>query len=383
VLKGVPNLSLTLRHATRDITKNMPVGESAAWLRQQLEHSFHSALLCTTRHDWQFISSETDTARLISHRPSTKKAPSREHDRKRADILDASAQDWLHGLDVTNDAGHVRASMADKYRQINRYLEILSHLAKECGWCSSEARVTRVLDSKSSKEDEDSSDSTRRATEVLTFADMGCGKGYLTFGAWHLFRRMWNQPVRVIGIEARKELVATTSDLARRIKAEGLEFSSGTIASANLPSVDALIALHACDTATDDAIRRGIELGAKLIVVAPCCHKELRRQLGKPEPLASVLRHGLMEERMAEWVTDGLRALFLEWAGYRTKVFEFVASEHTPKNLMITAVRHGGAFTNEAARQQIGEFKKFFGIRTHALDSLLEKFGEQREATAR
>ena len=104
--------------------------------------------------------------------------------------------------------------------------------------------------------------------------------------------------------------------------------------------MDALIALHACDTATDDAIRRGIELGAKPIVVAPCCHKELRPQFGKPEPLAPVLRHGVMEERMAEWLTDGLRALFLEWAGYRTKVVEFISSEHTPKNLMIAAVRH-------------------------------------------
>ena len=118
-------------------------------------------------------------------------------------------------------------------------------------------------------------------------------------------------------------------------------------------------------------IKRGIELGAKLIVVAPCCHKELRPQLGKPEPLAPVLRHGLMEERMAEWATDGLRALFLEWAGYRTKIMEFVGGEHTPKNLMIAAVREGAAFADEGARKRIEELKNFFGIKHHALDSLL------------
>jgi hypothetical protein len=177
----------------------------------------------------------------------------------------------------------------------------------------------------------------------------------------------------VIGVETRADLVATTNKLAQQIKAGGLEFVRGTIDSAQLPRVDALIALHACNTATDDAIRRGIELGAKLIVVAPCCHKEIRPQLGKPDPLASVLRHGLMEERMAEWTTDGLRALFLEWAGYRTKIMEFVASEHTPKNLMIAAVRERESFANVAVRKQIEDLKSFFAIERHALDPLLTR----------
>jgi hypothetical protein len=200
---------------------------------------------------------------------------------------------------------------------------------------------------------------------------MGCGKGYLTFGLWHLFARFWKLPVRVLGVEVRPELVNSTNGLARRIRAEGLEFMAGTIESAALPKIDALIALHACDTATDDAIRRGIELGAKLIIVAPCCHKEVRPQLGRPTPLAPVLEHGLMAERMAEWSTDGLRALFLEWAGYQTKMIEFVSTEHTPKNLMIAAVRHAEPFSSKAARDQIDQFKGFFGIKHHSLDSLL------------
>lgn len=210
-------------------------------------------------------------------------------------------------------------------------------------------------------------------SSALQLVDMGCGKGYLTFGLWHLFSRVWKQPVRVIGVETRADLVSTTNKLARQIKADGLEFVRGEIQSVKLPPVDALIALHACNTATDDAIRRGIELGAKLIVVAPCCHKELRPQLGKPEPLAAVLRHGLMEERMAEWATDGLRALFLEWAGYRTKILEFVASEHTPKNLMIAAIREGEPFVDDAARKKIEELKNFFSVQHQVLDPLLGK----------
>ena len=200
---------------------------------------------------------------------------------------------------------------------------------------------------------------------------MGCGKGYLTFGAWHLLRRRWRVPSKVVGVETRPELVRTISQLARKIDAPGLEFIAGNIASVELPRVDALIALHACNTATDDAICRGIEFGAKLIVVAPCCHQEIRPQLGKPAPLAAVLEHGIMAERMAEWATDGLRALFLEWAGYRTKIIEFIGSEHTPKNLMLAAIREREPFTNAAARERIIELKKFFGIEHHALDSLL------------
>jgi len=368
MLKGVPHLSLTLRHATHDVTRNIAASESAGWLREQLGGAFRSALLCTTTRDWQFISTEPGAARLIDHKPSSKSAPSREHDQPRNTLLDKSADDWLHGLGVLDRDGRLRASMAGKHRQINRYLEILSHLAKDCGWIgapvSDPART-------------DAPDTPGRRPE-LQIVDMACGKGYLTFGAWHLLSRIWKQPVRVIGVEAREDLVAATNKLAKQIKAEGLEFVSGTIESARLPRVDALIALHACDTATDDAIRRGIELNAKLIVVAPCCHKELRPQFAKPEPLAPVLRHGLMEERMAEWLTDGLRALFLEWAGYRTKVFEFVASEHTPKNLMIAATREREPFADESAKKQIEELKSFFGIQRHSLDPLLVTSGVRK-----
>ena len=349
MLKGAPHLSLTLRHPTRDVTRNLPTSEATEWLQSQLGIAFRSALVCTTQRDWQFISDQMGKARLIDHEPSSRQTPSREHDQKRHGILDSLANDWLQGLAVLDRDGKLRTSMADKHRQINHYLEIFSHLASDCGW------------------NEPASAST------LQIADMGCGKGYLTFGLWHLIHRVWKHSVKVIGVESRADLVATTNKLAKQIKAEGLEFISGTIETTKLPKLDALIALHACNTATDDAINRGIELEAKLIVVAPCCHKEIRPQLGKPDPLAPVLSHGLMEERMAEWLTDGLRTLFLEWAGYRTKVMEFIGSEHTPKNLMIAAVREHQPFANADARKRIEELKSFFGIQQHALDSLLHQ----------
>jgi len=313
-IQGQPVLSLTFREATRDVTKNLPVADVAGWLGQQ---KIQGALLSTTQQDWQLTPKH-----LIAHKPSVTVAPVRTHDRQKQTFLDDSAQVWLNALHTT----------PKKRQQIDRYLEIFTHLAE--------------------------------GVELRTIVDMGCGKGYLTFGLWHLLR------TRIIGVEQRPDLVAASNQLARQIGAAGLEFVTGTIQSVELPAVDALIALHACDTATDDAIRRGVTAGAKLIVVAPCCHQQIRPQLGRPEPLAESLRHGLLAERMAEWATDALRVLVMEWAGYRTKVIEFVASEHTPKNLMIAAIREHPPFADAAARERIEQFKKFYGITKHGLDEL-------------
>ncbi len=345
-LKAGPHLSLTFRYPTRDTTKNVPLDQVATWATEQIGVRFRSALLSTTKRDWQLFVDDSGAAKLVAHKASKLEAPSREHDKPRQTILDDSARDWLYGLGVLNERSNVRPAMADKHTQINRYLEIFTHLAKDCSWLE-------------------------RGNGCPIIADMGCGKGYLTFAVWHLFARVWKRPVKVIGIEVREELVISANALAQQIGAEGLEFLTGTIDSTQLPKVDALIALHACDTATDDAIRRGVEAGAQLIIVAPCCHKELRPQFGQPAPLAAVLEHGIMAERMAEWATDGLRALFLEWVGYRVKMIEFVSTEHTPKNLMITAVRHGKPFVSTAARARVEQFREFFGIRQHALDEWL------------
>ena len=179
--------------------------------------------------------------------------------------------------------------MADKFRQIQRYTEILNHLARDCDWANTSAVNATSRAGKRAKE-----------ASQLHIVDMGCGKGYLTFAAWHLFSGRLRHSTSVQGIEARADLVAKANEVARQENAEGLEFVRGDIASAALTRVDVLIALHACNTATDDAIRRGISLGAKLILVAPCCHQALRSELGAPELLASLLQHGLFKERLSE-----------------------------------------------------------------------------------
>ncbi|MCD6050662.1 MAG: Methyltransferase domain protein [Verrucomicrobia bacterium] len=344
-IRQAPHLAMTFTRRTNDIAKNIPLEKGTIWLEEQLHGAWKNALLGTTQKDWQLhFPRKGGQPQLSNHKPAVATAPSGSHDRERVRLLDATANDWLVALGVVDPTGKVLPSMADKHRQINRYLEILSHLLDDCGW---------------------------KPGQPLNIADMGCGKGYLTFAAWHWLRRTKHSPVEVLGVESRPDLVEKTNALAKEINATGLTFMEGAIDKVRVKDIEVLIALHACNTATDEAIRRGVEMRAKLIVVAPCCHKEVRPQLQHPTVLAPVLRHGVMEERMAEWATDGLRALYLEWAGYKTKVFEFVASEHTPKNLMIAAVRDGEPFTNHAAKEKIEEFKHFFGIKKHSLDSLL------------
>jgi hypothetical protein len=177
----------------------------------------------------------------------------------------------------------------------------------------------------------------------------------------------------VRGVEARQELVDLCNRIARENNlAPRLAFTAGTIADTPIDSCDVLIALHACDTATDDALARGIAAGATLLVVAPCCQKELRPQLTAPPVLADALRHGIFQERQAEFVTDSLRAQLLEWAGYRTKVFEFISTEHTAKNLMIAGIKaRSPGDPSDPSAERTRAFARFYGIERQRLATAL------------
>jgi hypothetical protein len=200
---------------------------------------------------------------------------------------------------------------------------------------------------------------------------MGCGKGYLTFAAYDCLRLIVGPQAQALGIEARQELVASCNQIAANHGLADLHFLSGDIADAPLERIDVLLALHACDTATDDALARGIRAGASLLLVSPCCHKELRPQLRAPGFLQSALRHGILLEREAEFVTDALRASLLEWAGYDTRVFEFIATEHTSKNLMIAGIKRRHAGPAADAERQVRELAGAYGIRSQQLATQL------------
>ena len=206
---------------------------------------------------------------------------------------------------------------------------------------------------------------------ALSVIDIGSGKGYLTFALYDYLTAHLAKQARVTGIEVRPELVQFCNDLASRLKFKDLSFEAATAAQTEVAPVDLLIALHACDTATDDAIFHGIRGNAALIVTAPCCQHELAPQLAKPaDALQGITKYGLFKQRQADLVTDAARCLLLESQGYKVKVIEFVSTEHTAKNLMIAGFR-SNEVNREAARRQYDALKASMGFKTQRLEERL------------
>ena len=350
-LRAGPQLCFVWRHATHDITKNLPPAKALAQIESLLGTTFLDGHLFTASQTAQLECQPDGHARLAVKKTAAvpRAAVADGHDRQKTHLIPADSP-WLRALGVTNDRGQPRAEMTAKYRQIQKYTELLSDLLDE-------AKLLTVSSPGSHE---------RELVEgrPLRIVDMGCGKGYLTFA----IATLPGAKADVLGVEVRPELVAPCNDLARTQGLAQLHFAAGSIADTPLEGADVVIALHACDTATDDALARGLAAGASLLVVAPCCQKELRPQLTAPPVLADALRHGIFQERQAEFVTDALRAQLLEWAGYRTKVFEFISTEHTPKNLMLAAIKSGPrGRADDALAQRIRDFTRFYGIRTQRL----------------
>lgn len=338
-LKSGPQLTFVWRHTTRDITKNLPATDALVQLTALIGGDFLDAHLFTADRHAQLECQPGGKARLKITAANNTEPVCSEHDQTKQHLIPADAP-WLRALGVTNDRCQPREGMADKFRQIQKFAELLTHLITE---------------------------SQLPADRPLRIVDMGCGKGYLTFAIAALL----GPRATVTGIERRPELVTKCNEVARICGLANLHFGVGDIGTTEPGGIDVLIALHACDTATDDALAQGIKAGATLLVVSPCCQKELRAQLTAPAVLKDALRHGIFQERQAEFVTDALRAELLEWAGYRTKVFEFISTEHTAKNLMIAATKtHPAGEAARAARLQ--EFAAFYGIRTQHLATLLQ-----------
>lgn len=344
VAKGVERFSFTFHYKTRDIIKNQIQPEALGNLRIALKDEFRSAQLATTEFDMSF-ERNGDKIRLKRTEVAGREAPSTDHNRAKNRPLSETNKPYLHALGITGKDGAVRNDAQDKFRQINKMVEIFAPLIQAI-----KADRPRIV-------------------------DMGAGKGYLDFALYDYLANVANRPAEIIGVEMRDKLVEDGNATAAQSGFDGLSFQPGTILDHDATGADAVIALHACDTATDDAIFKGIAAGAALIAVAPCCHKQIRRQMeaGKPEDtLSNLLRHGIFMERQAEMVTDALRALYLELNGYRTKVFEFVSDAHTPKNNLIVAEKDGRVGRDrDAILKQIADTKAMFGIERHYLEGLL------------
>ena len=241
-----------------------------------------------------------------------------EHDRKKSRLLDAS-DPFLIEVGISDSEGRVKPTKADKYLQVEEFLRLLVPTLNSAIEAKHIAKPT--------------------TEKPLVIADLGCGSAYLTF-AVHQYLRSIEMPVHVIGIDIRPESLKRNNEIAKKLKIDKtIEFKAEAIEQTSIDTCDVAIALHACDTATDDAIAWAVTGGAKLLLIAPCCQHDLQTQMNSvPEPWNLLTKHGLMKERLGDLMTDALRAQILKLLGYRTEVIEFIGGEHTPRNIMIRAL---------------------------------------------
>ncbi|SMD33045.1 Methyltransferase domain-containing protein [Reichenbachiella faecimaris] len=338
-LKGLQKLSFNYRHLTKDLTKNFDLEKGLVELELQLTEKFKHATLLDRDATWQLMINKKGKVTIISSQPIAAN-PLASHDKEKEKRAPLDAP-YLHELGITTDHGALIPKMADKYRQINKYLEIMDHQI--------ETNVNK---------------------KVLNLVDMGSGKGYLTFALYDFLWRIKGFDVSVTGIELRQELVDFCNEKAKRCGFEKLQFINQRIEDFQTKHIDILIALHACDTATDDALAKAIAAQSELIVCAPCCHKQVRQQVKGKLQESPLLKYGIFQERHFEMVTDTIRALILEQQGYQSKVFEFVSNEHTRKNIMLVGAK--SKHTNaQQAKEKIDALKKEYHIDFQYLEQLV------------
>jgi SAM-dependent methyltransferase len=347
LIKREEKLSFTYRSKTRDIVKNYTISEGISLLKTQLQEGFRVGILFTT--DFELTIEQLNNQKIVLRKKQStdkKVEVSLEHDRPKNRLIQPTKKSYLHELKITDVEGNVYKNAQDKYRQINHYVDILSSLIKELP-----------------------------ADKLKKVVDMGSGKGYLTFALYDYLTNVLKANPSIIGVEFRPDMVELCNGIALKTGFENLSFIQGTIEDYDSTNTNILIALHACDTATDDAIYKGITAQADLIVVAPCCHKQIRREMEKNKAkneLDFLTKYGIFLERQAEMVTDGIRALILEYFGYKTKVFEFISDAHTPKNVLVVGIK-GKINPKKQAEilAKIKATKEYFGIGYHHLERLL------------
>ena len=257
----------------------------------------------------------------LVHRESSKNEQDLSHDRTKARLLDPS-DPFLIAIGISDASGKVKPSKSDKYLQVEEFLRLLSPTLNSA--------IAAGQIHQPSEE------------APLTIVDLGCGHAYLTFAA-HQYLRNQNIPVKVIGIDIRTAARDRNNEIAQQLGISAtIEFRAEEIADTTIKSADIAIALHACDTATDDAIAWAINSDARLALIAPCCHHDIQAQMNEiPEPWSLLTRNGIMKERLGDLLTDALRMQIMKLRGYRVEAIEFIGGEHTPRNLMIRAVKTG------------------------------------------
>ncbi|OUS71154.1 SAM-dependent methyltransferase [Paenibacillus sp. MY03] len=322
--------------------RNLKEEEASETLLSLLKGDYRQALIKTPQADVQLLFSKKGKAAVRRLAPTAKSSVPMEHNRKKRRVLEEGTPvPFLVELGIMTPEGRVHAKKQDKFRQINRFLEMVSD----------------VLDD-------------LPAGRELRIVDFGCGKSYLTFALYHLLAVELGRPISVVGLDLKADVIQFCSELAGKLGYDRLQFLVGDIAEyEGLTSADMVVTLHACDTATDAALAKAVGWGASVIMSVPCCQHELFGQV-ESEVLAPILSQGLLKERFAALATDAVRGQLLETLGYKVQMLEFVDPEHTPKNLLIRAVVSGRKELSLSKWQEYEAFKSFLGL-SPALERML------------
>ncbi len=323
-LRAGPRVQVSSHGRTRNLTRE----EFAAELDTLLAMDWRSVTVATTANTLRFHGSRLEVV------PGGR-VPDRTHDRARARVIEPAAP-FLRVLGVAGPDGRIHANRQAKYRQVDKFVRLLGESVP-----------------------------LRRLPRPVRVADLGCGNADLTFATYHYLTRTLSVECVVTGVDARPETAERNNALARELGWSSLRFVSGRIADWHPDEPpDVVIALHACDTATDEALARAVEWGTRVVLAAPCCHRHLQRQLGSN----GLLRHAITRQRFGDLLTDTLRAALLATHGYRADLIQFVSSEHTAKNLLIRAVR---TRTRSAeAERSYRELCSTWGVRPYFEDLL-------------
>jgi len=343
-------LSCLYRYKTQDVTKNYPLTEALSQVTELLA-CCKQVNLITTAEELQLKKNKKKVMLTRSKTQPVVKSKTAEqgHDRVKQRYVDQDSV-FLQHLGITDQQGQVIPSMARKWKQINKFVEIFSNALSQI----------------------------KASQEGLRVVDFGSGKGYLTCALYDYMQKHGQTPW-VTGVELNPKMVEFCQKVAEQSQFNQLDFFQGDVRTYEPEHLDVMIALHACDVATDFAIHTGIRLNAQIIMCAPCCHKELRPQLQAPKVLSPMMQFGIHTGQQAEMLTDTIRALLLKAYGYETKVFEFVALEHTSKNKMILAVkRKDDQEPDQDVLNQIQALKEMYGIQKHSLELLLKDEWDQQ-----
>ena len=323
--------------------KNMDSEEAVDEILGLLKNYFKQGVIFAAEGDYQLLVNKKNEIKIIKNKPTKVQEKDLTHNRKKNYVIEEGKHcDFLYKLGVMDADGKVYKNKYDKFRQINKYLEIIEDSIKS-------------LDMK----------------KKLKIVDFGSGKAYLTFALYWYLKEKLGIEVEITGLDLKVDVINYCSKVAEELNYENLSFKIGDIKGfEDYNDIDVVITLHACDTATDDALIKAVNWNTKLLLLVPCCQHELFRQVSN-DKMSPILKHGILKERLSSMITDSIRGNILEILGYSVEIFEFIDTEHTPKNIVIRAINKNSP--SKKAKDEYYEFKKMWNLDPYLEKSLKDK----------